>query len=42
MTGDREGVWDAQSRQNWLVFFSREKQRVTLLRTGTHASLGIA
>lgn len=39
--GDLEGTWDIHLRQNWLVFFRKENDAILLLRTGTHAHLGI-
>lgn len=39
--GDMEGTWDVHLRQNWLVFLRKEKNQILLLRTGTHAYLGI-
>lgn len=39
--GDLEGVWDIHIRRNWLVLLKKEGNTITLLRTGTHAMLGI-
>lgn len=39
--GDKRDIWDIHLRQNWVVFLKKEGQSITLLRTGTHAHLGI-
>jgi len=41
LAGDLTGLWDAHIRQNWVVLFRKEKNDIFLLRTGTHAMLGI-
>ena len=41
LKGALRGVWDAHIRENWVVFFAKNKTTITLLRTGTHAYLGI-
>lgn len=40
--GEKESIWDIHIRQNWLVLVKRNGDTITLLRTGTHAYLGIA
>ncbi len=42
LIGDQQGIWDIHIRQNWIVLLKKEKDTITLLRTGTHAMLGIA
>jgi mRNA interferase YafQ len=39
--GVHSGIWDIHIRQNWLVLLKKEGDAITLLRTGTHAMLGI-
>jgi len=41
LLGNRQGIWDIHIRQNWIVLLKKEGNAITLLRTGTHASLGI-
>ena len=41
MVGNMAGTWDAHIRQDWVVFFRKENDCILLLRTGTHAYLGI-
>lgn len=41
LVGDKEGIWDIHIRQNWVLFLKKEGSVITLLRTGTHADLGI-
>lgn len=41
LLGEKKGIWDIHLRQNWLVFLKKEGDTITLLRTGTHASLGL-
>lgn len=41
LRGDRAGMWYIHLRQNWIVFLKREGTTITLLRTGTHAMLGL-
>jgi addiction module RelE/StbE family toxin len=41
MLGDQNGVWDIHIRQHWIVLLKKEGNAITLLRTGTHAMLGI-
>ncbi|MEK7562925.1 MAG: type II toxin-antitoxin system mRNA interferase toxin, RelE/StbE family [Patescibacteria group bacterium] len=42
LLGDQKGVWDIHIRQNWIVLLKKEDNTIKLLRTGTHAMLGIA
>lgn len=41
LLGDQSGVWDIHILQNWIVLLKKEGNAITLLRTGTHAMLGI-
>lgn len=41
LMGDKDGIWDIHIRQNWIVFLKKEGSVIRLLRTGTHADLGI-
>ncbi|MFH0770731.1 MAG: type II toxin-antitoxin system mRNA interferase toxin, RelE/StbE family [Candidatus Peregrinibacteria bacterium] len=41
MKGQMAGVWDAHIRQNWVVQFRKDSDTILLIRTGTHAMLGI-
>ncbi|MDD5056144.1 MAG: type II toxin-antitoxin system YafQ family toxin [Candidatus Peribacteraceae bacterium] len=41
LSGDKVGMWDAHIRHNWVVLFEKHPDHILLLRTGTHAALGI-
>ena len=41
LKGDLKGILDIHLRQNWIVFLQKKNDRITLLRTGTHAMLGL-
>ena len=41
LLGEKKGIWDIHLRQNWLIFLKKEGETITLLRTGTHALLGL-
>jgi addiction module RelE/StbE family toxin len=41
LQGNLKGVWDVHLRHNWVIFFQKKETVITLLRTGTHAYLGI-
>ena len=42
LKGALKGIWDAHIRENWVVLFSKDKDTIILLRTGTHAYLGLS
>lgn len=43
LTGDMSGIWDAHLSENWVILFRyRGKGTIELIRTGTHASLGLS
>lgn len=41
LLGEEQGIWDIHIRQNWVVLLKKNGNVITLLRTGTHAMLGI-
>lgn len=41
LKGPLRGAWDAHIRENWVILFAKDKDTLILLRTGTHAYLGL-
>ena len=42
LQGDLQGVWDFHVARNWLILFRYiDASTIELLRTGTHASIGL-